>query len=40
MMGFSPFFFGYIGLNSGNGRGSMDSFWHENFVKIETNPEG
>jgi len=25
------FFFGYIGLNSGNGRGSFDSFWHNNF---------
>ena len=24
-------FIGYVGLNSGNGRGSMDSFWHENF---------
>jgi len=22
-----PFFLGYIGLNNGNGRGSMDSFW-------------
>lgn len=21
---------GYVGLNNGNGRGSMDSFWHEN----------
>ena len=25
-------FVGYIGLNSGNGRGSMDSFWNENFL--------
>ena len=25
-------FVGYIGLNSGNGRGSMDSFWEENFL--------
>jgi len=25
-------FIGYIGLNNGNGRGSMDSFWTENFV--------
>ena len=24
-------FVGFIGLNSGNGRGSMDSFWYENF---------
>jgi len=26
-----PFFLGYIGLNNGNGRGSMDSFWYFNF---------
>ena len=23
-------FIGYIGLNNGNGRGSMDSFWYPN----------
>ncbi len=27
-----PFFFGYIGLNNGNGRGSIDSFWVWNFA--------
>jgi len=26
-----PYFFGYVGLNNGNGRGSMDSFWFYNF---------
>ena len=25
-------FAGYVGLNNGNGRGSMDSFWSENFL--------
>ncbi len=25
-----PFFVGYVGLNNGNGRGSMDSFWAPN----------
>ncbi len=25
-----PFFAGYVGLNNGNGRGSMDSFWTPN----------
>lgn len=25
-----PFFYGYVGLNNGNGRGSMDSFWAPN----------
>lgn len=31
---FSDFdiFAGYVGLNNGNGRGSMDSFWSENFL--------
>ena len=31
---FSDFdvFTGYVGLNNGNGRGSMDSFWSENFL--------
>jgi len=24
-------FGGFIGLNNGNGRGSMDSFWGQNF---------
>ncbi len=27
---FFDYFIGYIGLNNGNGRGSMDSFWHPN----------
>ncbi len=27
-----PFFAGYVGLNNGNGRGSMDSFWAPNTV--------
>jgi len=27
-----PFFAGYVGLNNGNGRGSMDSFWAPNIV--------
>ena len=27
-----PFFAGYVGLNNGNGRGSMDSFWAHNIV--------
>jgi len=33
---FSDFdvFTGYVGLNNGNGRGSMDSFWSENFLLI------
>jgi hypothetical protein len=26
-IGNGPFFLGYIGLNNGNGRGSLDSFW-------------
>ncbi len=30
--GEGPFFIGYIGLNNGNGRGSMDSFWIYNFT--------
>ncbi len=29
--GNGPFFFGYVGLNNGNGRGSIDSFWVFNF---------
>ncbi len=29
-------FAGYIGLNNGNGRGSMDSFWSENFLVPNT----
>jgi len=32
---FGPFFFAYVGLNNGNGRGSMDSFWTFNFELIE-----
>jgi len=33
---FSDFdvFAGYVGLNNGNGRGSMDSFWSENFLLL------
>ena len=27
-------FTGYVGLNNGNGRGSMDSFWSENFLLV------
>ena len=27
-----PFFVGYVGLNNGDGRGSMDSFWAPNFT--------
>ena len=33
--GMGPFFHGYVGLNNGNGRGSMDSFWiyfEEDFI--------
>jgi len=33
--GNGPFFFGYVGLNNGNGRGSMDSFWVTNTFAIE-----
>jgi len=29
--GTGPYFFGYVGLNNGNGRGSMDSIWAPNF---------
>ena len=29
-----PFFFGFVGLNNGNGRGSMDSFWVPNAFNI------
>lgn len=38
----SDVFTGYVGLNSGNGRGSMDSFWSENFfISVDTpQPEG
>jgi len=32
-----PVFFGYIGLNNGNGRGSFDSLWA--FNAIDVNPE-
>ncbi len=32
--GRGPFFFGYVGLNNGNGRGSMDSFWTPNFCLL------
>ena len=32
--GEGPFFFGYIGLNNGNGRGSIDSFWVLNFCQF------
>ena len=28
---FGPFFLGYVGLNNGNGRGSIDSLWTFNF---------
>jgi len=28
-----PSFLGYIGLNNGNGRGSMDSFWYSNLCE-------
>jgi len=35
-----PFFgVGFIGLNNGNGRGSMDSFWQENTI-IDANTPG
>ena len=27
-----PFFYGYVGLNNGNGRGSFDSFWASNLL--------
>jgi len=27
-------FIGYVGLNNGNGRGSMDSFWQDNFLIV------
>ncbi len=30
-----PFFLGFVGLNNGNGRGSMDSFWVVNGVSIQ-----
>lgn len=33
-------FVGFIGLNNGNGRGSMDSFWHESGFDLLTNIEG
>ncbi len=29
-----PFFFGFVGLNNGNGRGSMDSFWTPNLFTL------
>ena len=29
-------FIGYVGLNNGNGRGSMDSFWWDNFFTLAT----
>jgi len=29
-----PFFFGYVGLNNGNGRGSFDSFWVTNIFEL------
>ena len=32
-----PFFAGYVGLNNGNGRGSMDSFWTPNIL-FDSNP--
>jgi len=28
------FFFGYVGLNNGNGRGSMDSLWTTNEFQL------
>jgi len=28
-----PFFIGYVGLNNGNGRGSMDAFWSDSCVR-------
>ena len=33
--GGGPLFFGYVGLNNGNGRGSMDSFWVSNFTLVD-----
>ena len=38
----SPFndFAGFIGLNNGNGRGSMDSFWTSSFAVSVTPPPG
>ena len=33
--GDGPIFFGFVGLNNGNGRGSMDSFWVSSFVGLE-----
>jgi len=35
-----PFFYGYVGLNNGNGRGSMDSFWTVNFCNLDNCPLG
>ena len=32
-------FVGYVGLNNGNGRGSMDSFWFDNFFISAANSE-
>ncbi len=31
--GTGPFFFGFVGLNNGNGRGSMDSLWTYNCIE-------
>ena len=31
-----PIFLGFVGLNNGNGRGSMDSLWYINFFAIGT----
>ena len=31
---FEPHFFGFIGLNNGNGRGSMDSLWTRNVCQL------
>lgn len=30
-----PIFFGFIGLNNGNGRGTMDSLWVTNFFRLD-----
>jgi len=35
----SDVFTGYVGLNSGNGRGSMDSFWSKNFFISNQPPQ-
>ena len=33
-----PFFFGFVGLNNGNGRGGMDSIWQPNFCDLPNVP--